>query len=227
MATTIPTRSASATVEGDQCVTLRGLDWKGYLTMLRVRGERPVPRMVYLDRELLLVSPSFAHEFLKKRLGAFVQEVIVALKIQCIPAGETTFRRQRKRGGIEGDESYYLANAARIVGKNEIDLRIDPPPDLTIEVVHNRDARRAIEVYRRLGVPEVWVCDQEQLRILVLQANGRYASADSSMVFPFLKTSEIASWILLPREPYETDWLEALRRWVGETLVPRRAGPLS
>ena len=56
MATTIPIRAAADVVEGDQCVTMRGLDWKGYLTMLRLRGERSVPRMVYLDGDLLLAS---------------------------------------------------------------------------------------------------------------------------------------------------------------------------
>ena len=79
MATAIPTRSATDVVEGDQCVTLRGLDWKGYLTMLRLRGEHPAPRMVYLDGDLSLVSPSYVHEFLKKRLGAFVHEVVATV----------------------------------------------------------------------------------------------------------------------------------------------------
>ena len=77
MATTTPARTESAMVEGDQAVTLRGLDWKGYLTILRLRGERPVPRMIYLDGELQLVSPSYIHERLSQRLGIFVMEVVV------------------------------------------------------------------------------------------------------------------------------------------------------
>jgi Uma2 family endonuclease len=225
MATTIPTRSVSATVEGDQCVTLHDLDWKGYLTMLRLRGERPVPRMVYLDGSLQLVSPSYVHEFLKKRLGTFVLEVVVELGIHHIPAGSTTFRRRRKRGGVEGDESFYLANAARIHGKTDINLRTDPPPDLAIEAVHTHDARAAVEVYRRLGVPEVWICDGERLRVLVRQANGRYAASESSAAFPFLKAAEIFAWVTRPTAVSETEWVNELRRWVRETLVPRRAGP--
>ncbi len=48
--------------DGDQCVALREIGWKGYTTLLRVRGKRSIPRMVYLDGSLLLLSPSFFHE---------------------------------------------------------------------------------------------------------------------------------------------------------------------
>jgi Uma2 family endonuclease len=226
MATTIPssTRSAAALVQGDQCVTLRGIDWKGYLTILRLRGERPVPRMIYCDGELLLVSPSYIHERLSELLGIFIIEVVVGLEIPCTSAGSTTFRRRAKRGGVEGDKTFYLANQARVHGKNEIDLRNDPPPDLAIEAVHTHEVAAAIEVYRRLGVPEVWVCDGEKLRILVRQANGRYARADSSAAFPFLEAAEVFAWVTRPDVASDTDWVKELRRWVRDTLVPRRAG---
>jgi Uma2 family endonuclease len=225
MATTIPIRSASAADDGDQCVTLRGLDWRGYLTMLRLRGERPVPRMIYLDGELLLVSPSYIHERLAQRLGILVMEVVVGLKIPCIMAGSTTFRRRKKRGGVEGDQAYYLVNAERVLGKKKINLRTDPPPDLAIEAVHTHDATEAVEVYRRLGVPEVWVGDEEGLRILVLQETGRYAPAESSVALPTLKASEIFAWVARPETTSDTEWIEDLRRWVRETLIPRRVGP--
>src|SRR5580704_952526 len=127
--TSISTPAATtATIEGDQCVMLRGVGWKGFLTVLRLRGDRPAPRMIYLDGDLILVSPSYIHERLAKRLGMFVIEVVVGLKIPCQPSGSTTFRRRKKQAGVEGDETYYLANAAQILGKREIDLRIDPPP---------------------------------------------------------------------------------------------------
>ena len=130
------------------------------------------------------VSPSFAHEYLKERLGIFVMEVVVGLDIPCIPCGSTTFRRRARRGGVEGDQTFYLANLARIRGKKKIDLRTDPPPDLAIEAVATHDADAAVEVYRRLRVPEVWVCDQARLSILVLQADGRYAEAGSERRLP-------------------------------------------
>ena len=70
--------------------------------------------------------------------------------------------------------------------KEKISLRTDPPPDLAIEAVHSHDADAAIEVYRRFRVPEVWICDESELVILVLQPNGRYAASPTSASFPFL-----------------------------------------
>jgi Uma2 family endonuclease len=207
--------------ESDQCVVLREIGWTGYSTLLRVRGERPVPRMVYLDGSLYLLSPSFPHENLKERLGLFVTEIVVGLDIPHIASGSTTFRRRVKRGGVEGDQTYYLANLARIRGKKKINLRTDPPPDLTVEAVATHEADGAVEVYRRLRVPEVWVCDHARLTILVLQANGRYAEADRSEVFPILTAAEIHS--VVTRDLYENDtaWIKELRRWVAEVLLPR------
>ena len=50
------------------------------------------------------------------------------LEIPCVMAGSTTFRRRAKRGGVEGDQTYYLANLDRIRGKKKISLKVDPPP---------------------------------------------------------------------------------------------------
>ena len=89
--------------EGDQCVALCDIDWKGYLTLLRLRGERSTPRMVYLDGTVWLMSPTFPHERLKKRLAWIVEEIVRVFDIPCIATASTTFRRRAKKGGVEGD----------------------------------------------------------------------------------------------------------------------------
>jgi Uma2 family endonuclease len=220
-ATIKPTREA----DGDQCVALRDVGWKGYSTLLRLRGERYVPRIVYLDGTAWLMSPSFPHERLAERLGQFVTELVVGLDIPFIPAGSMTFRRGSKRGGVEGDKTYYLANEERVRGKDEIDLKFDPPPDLAIEAVHSHDADAAVEVYRRFKVPEVWVCDEAELVILVLERNGRYAQSPTSASFPFLRAAEVYDWVSRPTTGNETDWIKSLRPWVLRTLKPRVRRP--
>ncbi len=54
-----------------------------------------------------------------------------------------TFRRKAKAAGLEPDECYC-------VGK------MRPRPDVAIEIVHTSGGARKLEIYRRLGVPEVW-----------------------------------------------------------------------
>jgi Uma2 family endonuclease len=218
------TQAPARQVEGDQCVEFVGVGWDGYRALLKIQGEKSRPQIIYLDGDAYLVSPSNLHECLKKRLGQIVVEVAVGLDIPFLMAGETTFRRRKKEVGVQPDESFYLANAGRVadkIRKKDIDLRIDPPPDLAIEVVHTHDATAAIEVLRRLRVPEVWVGDEDGLRILIRRANGRYVESKTSLAFPFLSADEI--YELANRLPtgFDSDWTKQIRRWVQEVLVPR------
>ena len=222
--TPAPTETSARPVESDQCVEMWGIGWEGYKAMLRLRGRETVPRMTYLDGDLWLMSPSFSHESLAERLGAFVVEVAIGVGISYLPAGHTTFRRLKKRGGVEADKSYYFANEGRVRGKGRIDLRIDPPPDLVIEAVYTHDATAAIEVWRRFGVPEVWVCDATGLRILLRQDNGRYAESESSAIFPFVTKAEIFEWVTRSPMTPELEWSREVRRWVQEVSVPRVQG---
>ena len=224
---TAPTRPEAIALDGDQCVALRGLDWKGYSTLLRLRGERSAPRMIYLDGDLRLMSPSLAHEDMKKMLGHFITEVVVGLDILCRETGQTTFRRRKKEAGVEGDETYYVANAERVLGKKIIDLRTDPPPDLAIEAVYSHGVEASLEVYRRLGVPEVWVCDETGLQILLLQADGQYVGAPSSAAFPFLTAADVDSWLRRPNAGPNSRWVKEVRVWVRDVLAPRLAGKTS
>jgi hypothetical protein len=98
------TAETTTEAEGDQLVVMRGVGWKGYASLLRVRGERSRPKMVYLDGDVYLMSPAYPHEHYKKRLGHLVLNVTEELDIPCVFAGSTTFRRRKKKGGAEADE---------------------------------------------------------------------------------------------------------------------------
>jgi Uma2 family endonuclease len=209
---------------GDQCVTLYDVGWGGYQQVLRVRGERSRPKIIYLDGDVYLVTTSYLHEFLRKRFGTFVTEVAVAMEIPSRPSGETTLGIETEKGGVEGDETYYFANFEFLKGRAAIDLKDDPPPDLAIEVVHTHAANAAIEVYRRFGVPEVWVWEDASVRILALRPNGEYAEWPTSLSILTLKAAEITEWIGRPEGESELDWVVELRRWAREVLAPRAQG---
>jgi Uma2 family endonuclease len=206
---------------GDQCVEMPDIGWEGYEMVLQLRGDRSLPKMIYLDGDLFLVSPALTHERLNRRIGFLVDQLILGLRLPCLQSGQTTFRRQGKRGGVEGDHTYYLANEPRVRGKMQIDLRNDPPPDLAIEVVNTHKADTALKVYRRIGVPEIWVCEEDRFLILVRQKNGRYVEASSGLAFPFLTSAEIGAWMQRPFTGPDVDWMEEVHRWVIEVLVPR------
>jgi Uma2 family endonuclease len=194
-------------------------DWAGYRALDRARNERSVPRLIYLDGRVTLVSPGFPHEKLSSRLDWLVSAVLVGFGIPAICAGHTTYRRKSRRAGLEGDETYYIANAARLAGKTDIDLRVDPPPDLVVEVV-SHPVKDALEVCRRFGVPEVWVCDGRALRILLLRPDRRYARSPVSASLPMLSAEAVLGWVQRPETGDETAWRRDVRRWVEDELVP-------
>ncbi len=222
---TVTKPGAIADAGDDQLVVFESVDWGGYASILKVRGERNRPKAVYLDGRLTLMSPGYAHERLKKLLGGFVEIALEGLGVPFLAAGSTTLRRKRRRGGVEGDETYYLKNLADLRGKSRIDLRVDPPPDLAVEVVVSHDADDAVEVYRRLGVPEVWVGSAEGLAFLTLKEDGAYVSAAESRAIPGLTAAEVPSWIVRDDFPDDFEWRRGLRRWVADELAPRRRGP--
>ena len=221
----VETEESVAYFDSDQLVVFGGIGWAGYEEVLKVRGGRARPRLVYLDGDLLLMSPGHSHERDKDRFLLFVAATARALRMRFRSSGSTTYRRRSKDGGVEPDQSFYFANAGRVAGKLEIDLDVDPPPDLAIEVVYSHSADAAVEVSQRLGIPEVWVCDERGLTFLVLGEDGSYEESATSRSFPLLPASEILGWVRHPDGVEFTDleWLDALDSWMQETLLPRAA----
>ncbi len=171
-------------------VTLRGVPWSFYDQLLAIVVDG-LPRITY-DRGLLeLEMPSKTHETLKWLAGRFVEAFAEELDIDYDAAGSTTWRRATIEGGLEADESYYLQNAARIRGK-EIDLAVDPPPDLAIEIDLSPPDVEKESVYARLGVPEIWRWRDGRLAVLVRQPDGQYVEQERSLALPDFPLSELA-----------------------------------
>ena len=194
---------------------MRHVGWAGYESALRLRGERPSPKMVYLDGDLSLMSPAYRHERLAERLSDLIKEVAFVSDLPCESCRSTTFRRQKDQGGAEADASFYLANAHRVSGKTDLDLRHDPPPDLAVEAVNTHGADASVEVWRRFGVPEVWVCDESSLRILTLRADRTYAEVSRSLAFPSLTALEIYRQVTPDPGTPDALWRKQLRQWAA------------
>ena len=209
-------------LEPEQRFLLQNIGWEGYETMLRLVGDRAI-RLTYSRGDLELMSPSRPHERFKKYLGRFVETVTEELDIPCDTAGSTTLRREVKDRGLEPDDCFYIASLPRIQGKHgDLDLSVDPPPDLAIEVEISRGALDRMDIYAALGVPEVWRFDGEALQVDQLQADGTYAPVQQSLSLPVLPLDEVVRWLhLMDKIGNYTKWGRLLREWVRNVLVPR------
>jgi Uma2 family endonuclease len=216
-------RAQSRSLVPEQRVIIRGIGWDGYEAILKLVGDQPV-RLTYDRGDLELMAPSIDHEESKSLFGRIIETVTEELRIPCRAAGSTTWRKKAKERGLEADECYYIAAFPQVRGKRqEIDLIVDPPPDLAIEIEISRSALDRMGIYGALQVPEVWRFDGETLSIHHLQDDGMYAEVDTSPSLPFFHPGEIVDW-LKQAEVIEdhSEWGRRFREWVRAELVPRR-----
>ena len=112
----------------------------------------------------------------------------------------------------------------RIIDKEELDLTIDPPPDLAIEIDISRSSLDRMGIYAALGVPEIWRFDGETLRVGRLSADGTYAPSPASVALPFLPMAEVVRFLRLAEGMDHSRWGREFRAWVRDELAPRYRG---
>lgn len=156
------------------------------------------------------------HEKAKTIIGYLVNILLEELEIDFEPFGSTTFKRKSMLQGIEPDECFYIQNHARMIGKKRIDLTIDPPPDLAIEV--DLTSKTQLDAYEALGVPEIWRYENNQLQINVLE-NGKYVASEISPTFPNLPITEAISQYCEQSQTLGTSQtLRLFRKWVKDQI---------
>lgn len=128
--------------------------------------------------------------------------------------GSSTFKRQDMAKGIEPDDCFYIENSAQMIGKDRLDLTVDPPPDLAIEV--DVTSKTGLDAYQALGVPGLWRLEDGKLRISLLQ-NGQYQDANFSPHFPNFPIIEgISQFLDRSQTKGRSQTLKAFRQWVRE-----------
>jgi Uma2 family endonuclease len=184
----------------DHFVYLR-VDWQGYEQLLAMRGESSVPRITYLKGLAELMAPSRYHEIDKKRSARLVETWSEIAGVPLEGYGSWTLKDEAADRGAEADECYTV----RRVAKND-----DDRPDIAIEVVWTSGGINKLEVYRKLGVREVWFYERGKLRFFALrrEADDVYREIPRSELL-----SELPSDILLAcmQEPDQTSAVRALR----------------
>ena len=168
--------------------------WDEYEQLLFDLGDSYGVRVTYDQGRLEIMSPSSFHEMYKDLVFSIAFILAQEGGTPFESRGSTTFKQDRRQKGAEPDTCFYTQNAARIVGKRKIDLSIDPPPDIVVEIDVSQESTRKLQFYADLGVPEVWRYDERSARIYVLTEQS-YTEVPFSPTFPVL-TSEVLSRVL-------------------------------
>ena len=211
----------SPELQAEERFVLRGVDWNAYDAIRRALEDHPT-RLSFDGRDLELMSPSPIHESYSSMFGCLLRALALELGIEVRGGRSTTFRRQDVPRGLEPDDCYWIQNEPAIRGKVDIDLSVDPPPDLAIEVEISRSALDRLEIYSKLRVPEIWRFDGESLRILRLQPEGAYLETDTSGCLPFLEVAKIVPFLELDPEVGETSRTRQFVEWLRECFPKGR-----
>lgn len=198
-----------ASTFGEQRVLLRSISWQTYET-LADNPDRSGKLMTYDQGLLEIMSPSRAHESDKSLLGRLVEMYSLVNGIDIASSASTTFKRPDLKRGFEADESYYIGNERLVRGQREIDLAIDPPPDLVIEIEMTRSAINKMALLASIGVPEVWRYDGQSLWIGRLREDD-YEPIVASEVLPGFPADHAVATLKAVGSASET---ELVRRFV-------------
>ncbi len=202
---------------GEQRIVLRNITWETYESLLADHLDSSAPRFAY-DRGLLeIVSPSTEHEKDNRTLALLVEVVAEELGIDVLNVGSMTFRRQDLQRGFEPESSFYIQHEAHVRGRAQIDLLIDPPPDLVIEIDIADPSFNKLPIYARLGVPEVWRYQDRRVTVLRLDGDD-YRETAASSVLPPLTADVLARFVNESRLLARTGWLRALRAWIRDRV---------
>jgi Uma2 family endonuclease len=204
------------TVPPGQRILLSDVTWQEFEAILEDLGEHRSSRVAYDNGTLEIMTPLPEHEIGKVIIGDFVKALLEELDIEFWPLGSTTFKNQLMSQGIEPDNCFYIENEAAVRDKERLDLTVDPPPDLALEI--DITSRTHSSIYESLKVPELWQFEKGKLKINVLQ-EGKYINYEYSPHFPNFPLREIIPQYLKQcRTEGRNKTMKAFRAWVREKV---------
>lgn len=199
----------------EQKVILKGVSWETYERLLAEHEEASGTRFTYDGGILEILVPSARHEKPNRLLASLVEVLAEEMALNIESLGSTTLKRPDLLKGFEPDSCFYIQHADAIRDNEAIDLTVDPPPDLVIEIDITSPSLDKFPLYAAVGVPEVWRYDGTHVTMYRL-AGERYVEVTHSPVLPPL-TSERATLFLEERKQVPSMvWLRAVRAWARD-----------
>ncbi|WP_433931806.1 Uma2 family endonuclease [Sorangium cellulosum] len=186
--------------QGEQRFVMPNVSWDEYVALRKLLDDHPGLRMTYCEGVLELMSPSADHEDVKTRIGRLVELWALVRRVRLYGHGSTTYRRKAKQRGLEPDECYCVGK----VNKKR--------PDIAVEVFITGGGIDKLDVYRGLGVPEVWIWKDGRVAVHQL-GEGGYEQVERSGMLPELDLGALAECARIPDQADAVDaYWERLKR---------------
>ena len=213
-------------VKPGQQLLLQDISWQDFDEILKDLGENRSSRISYSNGVLEIMVPLPEHEKNKEVIGDIVKILLDKLEIDFEPLGSTTFKNEQMTQAVEPDACFYIKNYQVVIGKDRLDLSIDPPPDLAIEI--DITNRTQLDNYLLLGVPELWRYTRKGFQINLLEggfAEGNalqvhhYIESKTSPNFPNIPIVELIDcYVKQAQTEGRSKAIRAFKKWVEENL---------
>lgn len=201
----------------EQRVLLKRVSWQTFNQLLVELGEDRAMRLFYHEGLVEIMTPLGPHENSNRFIDDLIRAIADELDLNLKKFGSLTLKRDATQTGAEPDSCYYIHNEPLVRGKQEIDLKTDPPPDLVLEIDITSGSLDKRPIYATLGVPELWRYDGRKLEVFVLQASSlTYLPVPQSPTFPSLPLAAVPRLIQQSLVDGETATLRAFRAWLRE-----------
>jgi Uma2 family endonuclease len=208
-------------IEPAQRFVLDGITWHQYVAISDALPERAGLRTAFDGARLELMTTSSPHEWSKGLLGRIIRTLTFETELPLHSGGNTTFRREDLERGLEPDECFWIEHARQIDNHRNWDPRVDPPPDLAVEIDVASSSVDREDIYSKLRVPELWRFDGERLRAFRRNDAAEYEPIEYSLAFPFLRVADLLPF-LLSDERDENTLMRSSLEWFRQQGHPRR-----
>jgi Uma2 family endonuclease len=197
-------------------VVLHNVDWRAYQAIGRALADRPALRLTYDRGVLEIKTTSLRREYFKHFLGRIIEAWTEVRRLPLAGYGSMTFKRRKDLRGLEPDQCYWIANEAQVRNKDHIDFRVDPPPDLIVEIDISRSSVDRMAIYGIMGVPEVWRYRKQSVAFLALQPGGRYIEVPQSLSLAPLASADLPPFLAMRGTADENAIIRQFRAWIGQ-----------
>jgi Uma2 family endonuclease len=178
---------------GEKRLTFRNLDWSAFKQIQSLLAERTRARFSYDNGVLEITMPLEGHERSARLIELFIRVLVVEMGMKIKTMGSTTLDREDLLKSAEPDNGYYIQNYER-VADHEIDLNVDPAPDLVVEVDITHTDLNKNKLYASLGVQEFWRFNGRVWQILEL-VDGAYVECDRTSTFPLVEKTDLYQFL--------------------------------
>ena len=208
--------SLSSSTNPDR-ILLNDVSWETYEKLREIFADYPSLRLTYYKGLLELMTPLPEHESYSWNLGRLVTILSEELDLEIKGLKSTTWRSPTQEVGKEADECFYIQNEPLVRNKLKIDLQVDPPPDLVIEVDLTHSAINKFLIYAGLQVPEIWCYQDGKLQIYLLTPTG-YQESQTSLAFKSFPVKQIVQFMQLSPHQGENARIKEFRKWVRANI---------